>query len=230
MYKFFKEHFGVSRQENIRAIESGELALKQFYNGMRDNARKVMERLEQEKRVGIVVLGRPYHADPGINHDILSELQKRGYPIFTAESLPVDQETLSRLFGDELEKGELDDPMSINDVWKNSYSENTNKKLWAAKYVARHKNLVAVDLSNFRCGNDAPIYSTVESILRASDTPYFTFHDIDENKPAGSIKIRIETIDYFLRQYIEQLQSGRVKQAKDEVDLHNGTENISEVI
>ncbi len=232
MYKFFKEYFGVSRQENIRAIESGELALKQFYNGMRDNARKVIERLEQEKRVGIVVLGRPYHADPGINHDILSELQKRGYPIFTAESLPVDQETLQKLFGDELKAGELDDPMSIGDVWKNSYSENTNKKLWTAKYVARHKNLVAVDLSNFRCGNDAPIYSTVESILRASDTPYFTFHDIDENKPAGSIKIRIETIDYFLRQYIEQLQSGRVKQATDRADMpvHNDTEKVSEVI
>jgi predicted CoA-substrate-specific enzyme activase len=207
MYRFFNESFGVSRQENIHAIESGELALNQFYGEMRDKARKVMERLEKEKRVGIVVLGRPYHADPGINHDILPELQKRGYPIFTIESLPVDHETLFKLFGDELGTGELYAPMSIDDVWKNSYSENTNKKLWAAKYVARHKNLVAVDLSNFRCGNDAPIYSTVESILRASDTPYFTFHDIDENKPAGSIKIRIETIDYFLKQYIEEMRS-----------------------
>ena len=215
MYKFFKELFGVGRKENRRAIESGELALNQFYSGMREQAREVMERLEKEKRVGIAVLGRPYHADPGINHDILSELQKRGYPIFTIESLPVDHETLVNLFQNELTMGEivhgeLDDPMGIDDVWKNSYSENTNKKLWAARYVARHKNLVAVDLSSFRCGNDAPIYSTVESILKASDTPYFTFHDIDENKPAGSIKIRIETIDYFLKQYTEYLRSGRL--------------------
>ncbi len=231
MYAFFHEHFGVSRQENIRAIESGELALRQFYNGMRDKARAVIESLEHEKRVGIVVLGRPYHADPGINHDILSDLQKRGYPIFTTESLPVDHETLLRLFGDELAAGELNDPMSIDDVWKNSYSENTNKKLWAAKYVARHKNLVAVDLSNFRCGNDAPIYSTVESILRASDTPYFTFHDIDENKPAGSIKIRIETIDYFLRQYTEKLRAGREETAISRKTMYDdGTETISEVI
>jgi predicted nucleotide-binding protein (sugar kinase/HSP70/actin superfamily) len=210
MYKSFRELFGVSRQENRRAMESGEHALNQFYRGMRDHAREVMERLEKEKRVGIAVLGRPYHADPGINHDILSELQKLGYPVFTIESLPVDHETLSRLFGNKLATGGLDDPMSIDDVWKNSYSENTNKKLWAAKYVARHKNLVAVDLSSFRCGNDAPIYSTIESILKASDTPYFTFHDIDENKPAGSIKIRIETIDYFLKQYTEYLRSDRL--------------------
>jgi len=207
MYKFFHKLFGVNKKENIYAIESGEKALSQFYDTLRNKAKRVIEKLEKEKRVGIVVLGRPYHADPGINHDILSELQKRGYPVFTIESLPVDQETLNRLFGEELKKKELDHPMSISDVWKNSYSENTNKKLWAAKYVARHKYLVAVDLSNFRCGNDAPVYSTVESILRASNTPYFTFHDIDENKPAGSIKIRIETIDYFLKQYIEQLRA-----------------------
>ncbi|MCL4558302.1 MAG: acyl-CoA dehydratase activase-related protein, partial [Deltaproteobacteria bacterium] len=209
MYKFFRGLFGVSRRENMRAIEAGWLTLERFYSGLRERAREVIARLEREDRIGIVVLGRPYHADPGINHDILSELQKRGYPVFTIESLPVDQAALQKLFGDELSAGEIVDPMGIDDVWKNSYSENTNKKLWAAKYVARHRNLVAVDLSSFRCGNDAPIYSTIESILKASDTPYFTFHDIDENKPAGSIKIRIETIDYFLRQYRERLNSER---------------------
>jgi len=207
MYGFFKKLFGVSRRENIRAIEAGEYALKQFYNELRHYAGEVIEKLEKEQRVGIVILGRPYHADPGINHEILSELQKLGYPIFTIESLPVDRKTLLKLFGGEIASKENIHPMSINDVWKNSYSENTNKKLWAAKYTARHRNLVAVDLSNFRCGNDAPIYNIVESILKASDTPYFTFHDIDENKPSGSIKIRIETVNYFLKQYTEQLRS-----------------------
>lgn len=229
LYAFFHEHFGVGKRENSRAIEYGQRALQDFYNGMRDAAREVIRGLERERRVGIVVLGRPYHADPGINHDILPELQKRGYPIFTADSLPVDGETLHRLFGRELESGEIDDPMSIADVWKNSYSENTNKKLWAAKYVARHRNLVAVDLSNFRCGNDAPIYSTIESILRASDTPYFTFHDIDENKPAGSIKIRIETIDYFLKQYIEQLRSAGEHADTETLSAYPGKESLQEV-
>jgi len=97
--------------------------------------------------------------------------------------------------------------MEITDIWKNSYSENTNKKLWGAKYVARHPNLVAVDLSNFRCGHDAPVYAVVEEVLNASQTPYFTFHDIDENRPSGSIKIRVETIHYFLQRYEEELKN-----------------------
>jgi hypothetical protein len=83
--------------------------------------------------------------------------------------------------------------------------------VWAAKYVARHPNLVAVELSNFKCGHDAPIYTVVEEIVERSGTPYFCFKDIDENKPSGSIKIRIETIDYFLRRYRETLVSNKHK-------------------
>ncbi len=90
-------------------------------------------------------------------------------------------------------------------MWKNSYSENTTRKIWAAKYTARHPNLVALELSSFKCGHDAPIYTVVEEIVEHSGTPYFSFKDIDENKPTGSIKIRIETIGYFLKRYREDM-------------------------
>jgi predicted nucleotide-binding protein (sugar kinase/HSP70/actin superfamily) len=73
--------------------------------------------------------------------------------------------------------------------------------------VARHPNLIALELSNFKCGHDAPIYSTIEKIIESSGTPYFAFKDIDENKPAGSIKLRVETIDYFLKRYREELRA-----------------------
>jgi predicted nucleotide-binding protein (sugar kinase/HSP70/actin superfamily) len=43
----------------------------------------------------------------------------------------------------------------------------------------------------------------IEGIIERSGTPYFCFKDLDENKPAGSIRIRVETIDYFLRRYRE---------------------------
>jgi hypothetical protein len=91
-------------------------------------------------------------------------------------------------------------------VWKNSYSANTNQKVWAAKLTARHPNLVALEMSSFKCGHDAPIYSVTESIIEQSKTPYFSFKDIDENKPTGSIRIRVETIHYFLTRYTEDLK------------------------
>jgi DNA repair ATPase RecN len=46
----------------------------------------------------------------------------------------------------------------------------------------------------------------VEGIIEKSGTPYFSFKDIDENKPSGSIRIRVETIHYFLKRYVEDIQ------------------------
>jgi predicted nucleotide-binding protein (sugar kinase/HSP70/actin superfamily) len=193
-------------------VEEGYRALRYFDNViMRGAARDVLEQLEREDRLGVVLLGRPYHNDPGVNHEILEEFQKLGYPVFAQDCLPIDDDILWRLFGDDVAAGDIPHPMSIDDVWKNSYSENTSRKVWAAKYVARHPNLVALELSSFKCGHDAPIYSVVEEIVEHSGTPYFCFKDIDENKPTGSIRIRVETIGYFLKRYREDMVRNKQK-------------------
>ena len=106
-------------------------------------------------------------------------------------------------------------PLDISDVWKNSYSCSTNHKVWAAKFTARHPNLVALEMSSFKCGHDAPIYGVIEGIIEQSGTPYFCFKDLDENKPSGSIRIRVETIDYFLRRYREEV----IRKRKAEQDI-----------
>ncbi|HYL11991.1 MAG TPA: hypothetical protein VEV41_03095 [Terriglobales bacterium] len=96
-------------------------------------------------------------------------------------------------------------PLDISDVWKTANSASSNQKIWAAKVTARHPNLVAVEISSFKCGHDAPIYSLIEQIVERSGTPYFSFKDLDENFPASTIKLRVETIDYFLKRYREDL-------------------------
>jgi predicted nucleotide-binding protein (sugar kinase/HSP70/actin superfamily) len=101
--------------------------------------------------------------------------------------------------------GAISSPLDISDAWKNSFSCSTNHKVWAAKFTARHPNLVALEISSFKCGHDAPIYGVIEGIVEQSRTPYFCFKDLDENKPSGSIKLRVETIDYFLRRYREEI-------------------------
>ncbi|MCJ7511308.1 MAG: acyl-CoA dehydratase activase-related protein [Dehalococcoidia bacterium] len=205
MYLFFHKLLGVTREENRMAMEQGYLAMKTFLGGLRRRAREVLDRLEEEGRVGVVLLGRPYHNDPGVHHDIPAQIQKLGYPVFTIDSLPTDFDILDRLFGEEIRRGEIADPLDSHDAWKHSFSENTSRKVWAAKYVARHPSLVGIDISSFKCGLDSPIYHVVEGALEASDTPYFTFHDLDENRPAGSIKLRVETIAYFLRRHHEEV-------------------------
>jgi predicted CoA-substrate-specific enzyme activase len=205
MFQAWAPVLGLSEEENQRAVEEGFLALEAYESSIRQRARETLDMLERENRIGIVMLGRPYHHDPGVNHEIMDEFQKLGYPIFSQSTLPVDEDLLDRLFGDEVRAGIIKNPLDITDVWKNAYSASTNHKIWAAKFTARHPNLVALEISNFKCGHDAPIYTVIEDIIESSGTPYFAFKDLDENKPSGSIKIRVETIDYFLRRYREDL-------------------------
>ncbi len=220
MYEQFKPLLGLSEAENVRAVREAYKALDEFVEVVqRKKGREVLEQLEREDRLGIVLLGRPYHNDPGINHEILEEFQKAGYPVFTMHSLPIDDDILERLFGDEVRSGQITHPMDIQDVWKNSYSENTSYKVWAAKFIARHPNLVALELSSFKCGHDAPIYTVVEEIVENSGTPYFSFKDIDENKPTGSIKIRVETITYFLKRCREDMVAKRMKKTQVEAQM-----------
>jgi predicted nucleotide-binding protein (sugar kinase/HSP70/actin superfamily) len=174
---------------------------------MQQQGAKILDWLVENDKIGILVLGHPYHHDPGLNHGILDEFQLRGYPVLCIESLPLQPQLLSTLFS----RNELDEYFCIKDVWLRNFNRNTNHKIWAAKYAARHPNLAIVDLSSFKCGHDAPTYSYISNILDVSDTPHFLFHDIDQNKPRATFNIRIQTIDYFLRLEEQRLRN-RVKE------------------
>ncbi len=205
MFRTWEPILGLSEEENQRAIEASYKALEDFDGSVKKRSREILDTLERENRLGIVMLGRVYHHDPGLNHEIMEEFQKLGYPVFSQSMLPTDEDLLDRLFGEEVRSGAITHALDIRDVWKNAYSASTNQKIWAAKFTARHPNLVALEISNFKCGHDAPIYTVIEDIIENSGTPYFSFKDLDENKPTGSIKIRVETIDYFLKRYQEDL-------------------------
>jgi len=198
MYECWDPLLGLSKEENAAALDEAFRAQRHWAGGMRARVAETLRKLEREHRLGIVLLGRPYHHDPGLNHGILEEFHKRGYPVFSQSLLPADDDTLARVFG-------ADHALDIDDVWQHAYSASTTQKVWAAKFVARHRNLIGVELSNFRCGHDAPAYQLIERILEAAGRPYFGFKDLDENKPAGSIRLRIETIDYYLRHHRAEL-------------------------
>jgi hypothetical protein len=87
---------------------------------------------------------------------------------------------------------------------------------------------VALELSSFKCGHDAPIYTVVEEIVENAGTPYFCFKDIDENKPTGSIKIRVETITYFLKRYREDMVARKTKQISIEERMRDYERKLRE--
>ena len=201
MFRVFSAPLNIKRTEHRIAVDKAFTDFDGFEDYRQLRGQEIIHSLEKEGKLGVVVLGRPYHNDPGINHEIFSSFQEYGYAVLTQNDLPRNTRQTIALFEEDMRAGIIEHHLDISDVWKNSLSTNVNAKLWAAKYVTRHPNLVAVEFSNFKCGHDAPTFNVIEEIIETTGTPFFYFKDMDENKPGGSIKLRMETIDYFLREY-----------------------------
>lgn len=212
MFETWGPRLGVTEDESDHAHREGMRALSQFERDLQDKGRAILETVEAENRVAILMVGRPYHSDPGLNHGIPEEFQVLGYPILSVRSLPRDMEYLARYFKDEIANGQH--PLDINDVWPENYSANSAQKVWAVKFAARHPNVVLLDLSSFKCGHDAPTYGIIDSIVSSSATPYAALHDIDANKPGGSIKIRVKTYAHSLKLHEEALEDAAKKKAE----------------
>ncbi|RLB42643.1 MAG: CoA activase, partial [Deltaproteobacteria bacterium] len=200
MFDAFEKVLGMTEDESDFAVEQALAALDRFDQDVQDKGKAILDQVEYDNKVAILVLGRPYHNDPGLHHGIPDEFQVLGYPILSIRSIPKDREWLQRFYGED------EDVLSVNDVWPENYSANSAQKVWAAKFASRHPNVAILDLSSFKCGHDAPTYGIIDSIVAKSGVPASSLHDIDANKPGGSIKIRVKTYAHSLRLREEHLE------------------------
>jgi len=212
MHECFAQHLHISEDENNFAIGQAYKALEFFDAHMQEKGRAVLDAVKAQNRMALLMIGRPYHNDPGMNHLVLEEYQAMGYPILSMRSIPKDLDYLTPYFTEDIKKEHVTSPLEISDVWPENYSVNSVQKVWAAKFAARHPNLAVLDLSSFKCGHDAPTYGLIDRVIGAGDTPYSALHDIDANKPSGSIKIRVKTYGYTLKLAEEKLEDLSEKQ------------------
>jgi predicted nucleotide-binding protein (sugar kinase/HSP70/actin superfamily)/activator of 2-hydroxyglutaryl-CoA dehydratase len=211
LFETWGERLGVTEDESDHACLEGWRALAAFDADLQEKGRAILETVEAEDRIAILVLGRPYHADPGLNHGIPDELQARGYPILSLRSIPKDRAWLDRFYQDEIASGEIDTPLQLGHIWPENYSANSAQKVWAANFAAHHPNVAVLDLSSFKCGHDAPTYGMIDTILQTAKTPAAALHDLDATKPGGSILIRVKTYAHSLRLHQERLEDRRAK-------------------
>jgi predicted nucleotide-binding protein (sugar kinase/HSP70/actin superfamily) len=197
---------GLTRRETEMAVAAAYAALQAFDRRLREKSRDILGRSAESGKPCLLLIGRPYHMDPGIGHEIETELQAYGYPVLWGQYLPTDPDILDWLFGDDVVSGAIGSPFDISDVWRSSYSANTNEILWAAKYAARMPWIACVvRFSSYECGMDQPTYTPVQAITESSGTLFFSFQDLDSTKPAGSVKIRTETIAYYLERHAQEI-------------------------
>jgi predicted nucleotide-binding protein (sugar kinase/HSP70/actin superfamily) len=206
------------------AVEAGYRALTAFDDRMRRWSRELLRACARETRPCILVLARPYHLDPGIGHEIEGQIQAAGFPILWAQYLPLDPDLLDWLFGAEVRSGRIQHALDISDVWLSSYSGNTNEIVWGAKFATRCPWITCVlRLSSYECGMDQPTFTPVQKIVEASGTLLFKFGDLDATRPAGSIRIRVETIVHYLQKHSSAIIGRKLSYLPEPCPLLDGT-------
>ncbi len=206
----------LSLEETTKAVKRGFKSLEEFEKNMRAKSLEIIKWCAKNNRPAILVLARPYHMDPGIGHEIDGEFQPYGFPVLWYNYLPLEDWLLSWLFERELRAGLIKSPFDISDVWTSSYSSNTNEIIWGAKFASRLPWITGViRLSSYECGMDQPTYTPVQKIVESSGTLFFKFGELDETKPAGSVKIRVETIVYYLERYSKDIINAKLSRLRE---------------
>ena len=217
LFESLKDAFGLTMKETRKAVSAGFIALKKFDTEARQKTREIIRDAMQENKPLVMILARPYHMDSGIGHEIESDLQAHGYSIIWMQYFPVDEDIMQWLFGDEIDRGEIKSALDISDVWHSSYSANTSELLWGAKVAARLPQVTCVlRLSSYECGMDQPTYTPTQKIVESSGTMYFKFGDLDSTKPAGGVKIRIETIVHYLKEHSAEIIAKKLLRLRGE--------------
>src|SRR6185436_17226153 len=75
MFNEFSDKFGLTEEENLRACRVAWDHYDSFHAELRKEARQLLDRLEANNEIGVVLLTRPYHHDPGVCHEIPDEFQ-----------------------------------------------------------------------------------------------------------------------------------------------------------
>jgi predicted nucleotide-binding protein (sugar kinase/HSP70/actin superfamily) len=157
-----------------RALDAGFIEQDAFLAFIRRRGEETVRWLEQTGKTGIVLAGRPYHADPEIHHGLPRMIASLGFAVLTEDSI-------SHL-------SPARRPLRVFDQWM------YHTRLYdAAAFAAGHPNLQMVQLNSFGCGLDAVTTDQVQEILAASGKIY-TVLKIDEINSLGAARIRMRSL------------------------------------
>ncbi len=171
----FLKKFGVDYKTVSRAVKEGLAAQKEFRKQLTDRARALISRAENERRMIVVLAGRPYHIDPLINHDVSELLAGLGVDVISENAVPLNQDC------------------SISDVNVLTQWTYTNRLYAAARWVCHNPHAQLVQLTSFGCGPDAVAADEVREIIADSGKVY-TLLKMDEISNLGAVRIRLRSM------------------------------------
>ncbi|WP_017471088.1 2-hydroxyacyl-CoA dehydratase [Amphibacillus jilinensis] len=164
---------GLTKKEVKLAYQAGQEELNKYRHDLQKQGEQALITVQSRQEQAIVLAGRPYHADPKINHSIANMMTQEGFHVLTEDSICHLEEV----------KG-----LRVVNQW--TYYA---RLFAAAKVVCKFPTLEMVQLNSFGCGIDAITTDQVQEILE-QDSKINTVLKIDEGSNLGAARIRIRSL------------------------------------
>jgi len=175
---FAKDTFNIEKKKVLNAISQGDRSMKTLEKTLKNDAQEILDSLHGDQ-FAVVFVGRPYHSDSFINHDLAKHFTKLGIPVIDMDSLP-----------------------DINEVNLRGLLVETNNNfhtrlLSAGVVTAQNPQLELVQIVSFGCGHDAILSDELVRLMKDpwNKTPLMLKLDESENQGPVGIRVRsfIET-------------------------------------
>ncbi len=170
--EFYSEN--ITAKEISAAVDAAAAEMENYRRDVQNFGENLLNRIKNTGEHAILLIGRPYHIDPEINHGIAEMIQSYGLPILSEDAVyhtPIDAPQIS-----------------VVNQW--SY----HARLYhAAQFAAQNPNVTLIQLSSFGCGLDALTIEQVKEILEAHGRIY-TMIKLDEVSNLGAARIRLRSL------------------------------------
>ena len=171
--EYFKEQFDIPEDETKAAAKSAYKAYTGFIAEIEATADEYISYARKNGKRILVVAGRPYHADPEVNHGIDELITSLGFVL-------ISEDAIARRLGTE--------PRRVLNQW--TYQARMYN---AARYVLMHDDMQFVQLVSFGCGTDAITTDELRDILESGGKLY-TQLKIDDINNLGAVKVRLRSL------------------------------------
>ncbi len=175
--------YRVKKSEIKSALDAGLAELSRYHAQVRERSAEIIKKAREEGKEIIVLAGRPYHADPEINHGIARLITSLGHAVITEDAVFEDAPLVD---------------VNILNQW--TYHSRLYR---AAEYVARNADMNLVQLVSFGCGIDAITTDEMRLILEKNGKLY-TQIKIDEINNLGVVKIRLRSMSAAIEEQRRQ--------------------------
>ena len=176
--KKFKEvlekHFGKFDAGEVNAAcKKAYEAYDSYMQSVLDEGKRIVDEARRRGMRIVVLAGRPYHADPEINHGIHKLIAALGFAVVSEDAVAA-----------------LMPKMKVNLLSQWTYH---HRLFSAARFVTEQKDMFLVHLVSFGCGLDALTTDEVSATLEKYGHLY-TQIKIDEVTNLGAVKIRLRSL------------------------------------